>query len=280
MNKQKQITAVTAIGAAINLALFFIKLYIGLSVNSVAVYADAINNLFDSLTCLACAAVFAAFSKKKADYPYGSGKAEELMEFIISVFILAAGFGFAYASLERILYPIPVWHSTVYSSVIAVTAGIKLLLFFMFRAYSKKKLSPVIDGFVSDSLLDFMITLCTFVSLLLGEHLNFSADGFAGVIIGVILTVHGIRSALSSAVRLIGKRDIGLCDKVTEILESFDEIIAVAELENHSYGNTKIITAKVKADCKTAEEIFSLTKKAEEKVERELNVRIYLGFGD
>lgn len=280
MNKQKQISAVTAIGAAINLALFFTKLYIGLSVNSVAVYADAINNLFDSLMCIASAAAFFAFSKKKADYPYGFGKAEELMEFIISVFILAAGFGFAYASLERILYPIPVWHSTVYSSVIAATAGVKFLLYFMFKTYSKKRLSPVIDGFASDSLLDFLITLCTFISLVLGEHLSFSADGFAGIIIGVILSVHGIRSALSAAIRLIGKKDGNLCDKATEILESFDEIIAVTELESHSYGNTKIITAKVKTNCKTAEEIVSLTKETEKKFDRELKTAVYLGFGE
>lgn len=279
MKNSRQLIAASCIGAGINLILFFIKLYIGLSVNSVAIYADALNSMLDCGICAASAAVFAAFSSKKADYPFGSGKIEELLEFIISVIILITGAGFAYASFERILYPMPVWYSSVYAAVIAATAAVKLLLVFFFKAYGKKTDSPVIKGFSTDSLLDFFITLCTLLSFTLSEHLSFSADGFAGVIISIILIAEGIKSTVSAGRRLTGKRDGNLCARVTEILKAEEKISDIAELECHSYGETRIITAKVKADCETADEIYRLTEKIERVVKRETDSRIYLSFG-
>ncbi len=279
MNKQKQIVAVSAFGAAINLILFFTKLYIGLSVNSVAVYADALNSLLDCAVCLASAAVIVLFSYNRDAYPFGTGRADELLEFIISLVIVATGAGFAYASGERILYPMPVWYSAVYAAVIAATAAVKLLLTLFFRAYGKKTDSSVIKGFSADSLLDFFITLCTLFSFTLSPHLSFSADGFAGAIISIILIVQGIRLAVSSCRRLAGKRDNALCLEMKQKLEAEEKITSVCELECHSYGEAKIFTAKIKADCRTAEEIYALTQKIEKEVSREFDSRIYLTFG-
>lgn len=279
MNKQKQVIAVSAFGAAINLILFFTKLYIGLSVNSVAVYADALNSLLDCGICLASTAVMLLFSFKKEDYPFGTGKVDELLEFIISLVIIITGAGFAYASGERILYPMPVWYSAVYAAVIAATAAVKLLLSLFFRAYGKKTDSSVIKGFAADSILDFFITLCTLLSFSLSPHLSFSADGFAGAIISVILIVQGVRLAVSSCRRLTGKRDDTMCLKMKQKLEAEEKITEVCELECHSYGEAKIFTAKIKADCRTAEEIYALTQKIENEVSRESDSRIYLTFG-
>lgn len=279
MNKSKRIIAVSCIGAAINLALFFTKLYIGLSVNSVAIYADALNSLLDCGVFLASIAVYAFLSPKKSDYPFGSGKAEELLEFIISLVILITGAGFAYASFERILYPMPVWYSSVYAAIIAGTAAAKLLLVLFFKAYSQKTSSPVIKGFAADSLLDFFITLCTLLSFTLSERLSFSADGFAGIIISIILIIQGIKSTASAGRRLTGKRDTALCEKVRAILKSEEKVTEIFELECHSYGETKIFTARIKSDCKTADEIYRLTEKIENKVARESDSRIFLTFG-
>ncbi len=279
MNKQKKIIAASACGAAVNLILFFTKLYIGLSVNSVAVYADALNSLLDCGVCLASAVVILLFSSKKESYPFGTGRVDELLEFIIALVIVITGAGFAYASGERILYPMPVWYSGVYAAVIGGTAAVKLLLALLFKAYGKKTDSAVIKGFSADSLLDFFITLCTLLSFSLSQHMSFSADGFAGAIISIILLSQGIKLAISSCRQLIGKRDDMLCMKMKEILEADERITEICELECHSYGEVKIFTAMVKTDCRTADEICQLTKEIENEASRDSNSRIYLTFG-
>lgn len=279
MNNSKRIIAASCIGAAVNLILFFTKLYIGLSVNSVAIYADALNSALDCGVFLASAGVFAFFLSEKKDYPFGAGKAEELLEFIISVVILVAGAGFAYASAERIMYPVPVWYSSLYAAIIAGSAAVKLLMVLFFKAYGKKTKSPVISGFSTDSMLDFFITLCTLVSFTLSQYMSFSADGIAGIVISLALIIQGIRSTVSAVRRLMGKRDCELCNKIKEILKSEEKITEVCELECHSYGETKIFTAKIKTNCETAEEIYRLTEKAEIEVSNGRDFRIYLTFG-
>lgn len=279
MNNRKQIVAVSAFGAAINLILFFTKLYIGLSVNSVAVYADALNSLLDCAVCTASTAVMLLFSSKKENYPFGTGRVDELLEFIIALVIIITGAGFAYASGERILYPVPVWYSTVYAAVIAATAAVKLLLALFFKTFGKKTGSSVIKSFSTDSLLDFFITFCTLLSFSLSKHLSFSADGFAGAIISIILIIQGIRLAVSSCRRLVGKRDEALCLKIKHLVESHEKITEVCELECHSYGEMKVFTAKVKTDCLASAEIYTLTQKIESEVSAEYGSRIYLTFG-
>lgn len=279
MNKTKKIIAASCIGAAVNLILFFTKLYIGLSVNSVAIYADALNSALDCGVFLASAGVYSFFLSGKKNYPFGADKAEELLEFIISVVILIAGAGFAYASAERIMYPVPVWYSSLYAIIIAGTAAVKLLMVLFFKAYGKKTKSPVISGFTTDSTLDFFITLCTLLSFTLSQYLSFSADGIAGIIISIALIVQGVRSTVSAVRRLMGKRDNALCNRIKEILESEENVTEVCELECHSYGETKIFTAKIKTNCETAEEIYRLTEKIENKVSRENNSRIFIMFG-
>ena len=137
-NIKKRIIAVS-IGAGVNLLLFFVKLYIGLSSNSVAIYADSLNSLTDSAVCIAAAIGFKLSGEKPCSkYPFGKGRAEELTELIISAVILVSGCAFFYISFERILYPVPVWYSSVYATVIAATAAVKLALSFYFSKISKK----------------------------------------------------------------------------------------------------------------------------------------------
>ncbi|MBR3438858.1 MAG: cation transporter, partial [Clostridia bacterium] len=122
------------VGCALNLALFFVKLYIGLSTNSVSIYADSLNNGLDSIGCIAALAGIGLLTKKKSDdYPYGFGRAQNITDFLISVCVIVTGFYFGYISLERLMYPVPIWFSVKYAVILGFTAGIKILLGIFFR---------------------------------------------------------------------------------------------------------------------------------------------------
>ena len=54
MKKNDKITVITCAAAfVLNVALFSVKLYVGLCANSISIYSDAVNNMFDSLSGLA-----------------------------------------------------------------------------------------------------------------------------------------------------------------------------------------------------------------------------------
>ena len=89
-NTLRKRICVVAVGAAVNILLFFVKLYIGLSTNSVAIYADSLNSLTDFAVCIAVIIGFwLSASQKTEEYPFGKGRAEELTELLISAVILA-----------------------------------------------------------------------------------------------------------------------------------------------------------------------------------------------
>lgn len=263
-------------GAGVNLLLFFIKLYIGLSVNSIAIYTDALNSLADCAVCVAAIIGFILISAgRNQKYPFGKGKSEELLNLTVSAVIVIAGCAFAYASLERFMYPVPVWYSSLYAVIIAATAAVKLALFLFYRTISKKYGSETMNGIAADSVLDFFITLCTLFSFTLSSKLSFSVDGIAGIIISIILIVQGVKMTASACKKIIGRRDDTLCEKARAILEADEAIEKVNSIQCHSYGKTEIFTADIAVKCKTAEEIRCLSKNLGEKI----NAEIYLSFG-
>ena len=67
MKKNDKITVITCAAAfALNVALFSVKLYVGLCANSISIYSDAVNNMFDSLSGLAAFICFAALLRARA----------------------------------------------------------------------------------------------------------------------------------------------------------------------------------------------------------------------
>lgn len=276
---KKRIIAVS-IGAAVNLLLFFVKLYIGLSSNSIAIYADSLNSMTD---CAVCMAVIIGFylssSKKTEDYPFGKGRAEELTELLISAVILISGVVFAYISFERIIYPVPVWYSSLYAVIIASTAAVKLTLSFFFAEASKKLGSVVLKGIAADSRLDFFITVCTLISFTLSSKTGFSVDGAAGVIISVILVAEGIKAMRAAVGRTLGKRNGEICEKAKEIMKNDESVVCVGEIQYHSYGENGVFTAEIETDCATAEELENLVWRLSRSVKEHLNSDIYFNFG-
>ncbi|MBQ2842433.1 MAG: cation diffusion facilitator family transporter [Clostridia bacterium] len=276
----KKRIAVVLFGASVNLLLFFVKLYIGLSSNSVAIYADSLNSMTDCAVCIAAVIGFCIGSAKNTeDYPFGKGRAEELTELLISAVILVSGGVFAYISFERILYPVPVWYSSVYAVIIAATAAVKFVLSFVFAKSAKKLGSGAIKGIAADSGLDFFITLCTLISFTLSSKTDFSVDGIAGVIVGIILIAEGVKSARLSLVKVLGKKNSEICDKAKMLIESDASVKAVEEIRYHSYGESGVFNADIKTDCTTAEEIENLSVRINKTMKENFDSEIYFNFG-
>lgn len=202
-NKHLKYGCFFAVGA--NLILFFTKLYIGLGANSIAIYSDGINNLFDCVSALV-SIVCLSFLWNRTDLSSRSyiSKAEDMLTFIISVIISFTGFYFAYSSAERLMYPTTVSYRTKYLYILVATAIAKLIMFAVLRFLNKKGNSDILRVMSTDCILDFFITSVTVMTLLISTYGNYAADAFCGIIISIVITVSAIKSVFACCRKLIG----------------------------------------------------------------------------
>ena len=99
----------SALGIALNILLFAGKYIAGVISGSVAIAADAVNNLSDAGSSLISLLGFRlAAQKPDPKHPFGHGRMEYLSGLAVSVLILVMGFELAKSSLERIFAPQPV----------------------------------------------------------------------------------------------------------------------------------------------------------------------------
>lgn len=215
--KDKYLIAGTGFAFAVNLILFAIKLYIGLSLNSISIYSDGVNNLFDSLSGgLALGCLLFLSADKILISRTLVRNCENLLSFIMSVIVGIAGFSFAYSSLERLMYPTPVWYREKYLYILIVTALIKLIMHFVFKELGKKASSPVIRVMSFDSLLDFFVTSVTILTLFASKQGSYSFDAFCGIGISIVILASAVKMVISSAGKLTGY----ISKEKREILES------------------------------------------------------------
>lgn len=241
----------------INLVLFFIKLYIGLYTGSISIYTDAVNNLLDCVTCVIATAGFYLLAYVRSEkYPFGFGRAEDIVTFIMSAVIIVAGCSFVYSSLERLIYPSIVTFTAGYAVLISVTALVKLVMAVFLSRFAKNNDSAIIDGIRLDSILDFFISLATVMSLIISEYVG-AADGIMGLVISVVIIVSGVKMVVPSVKKLLGRRDDNFCAEIKEYLESLDCVQNVIEVHSHSYGRKKAVTVSlVCTDVHTVCKIF------------------------
>lgn len=190
----------TILGVVLNLGLFFAKLYVGISSNSLSIYCDAINNLGDTFACVIATMGFLLASKMNSTK---SARLQSLCTFVINIFIAVTGGYFVYNGLERLMYPLKIAYSTEYALIIVATIFVKIAMGFMFFGFNKKANSPVLKALVLDSFLDCAITLFVLIGLFLIGKLNLAVDGIFAIITGSIISVSAIKGLFEQAKYLV-----------------------------------------------------------------------------
>ena len=191
-----------AVGLAGNLLLFFVKLYIGISSNSLPIYCDAINNLGDTFACIIALLGFVMIKKMTERQ---ASRTQSLFTLFISLFIAATGIYFVYNGLERTLYPLPVSYTVKYAVILAATIVVKILMGIMFYRFNRTSSSTVLKALTLDSFLDCFITLAALMGLILIQKVNFAADGIFAVITGSIITASAVKNIVQESRYLINE---------------------------------------------------------------------------
>lgn len=227
-----------ACGIFLNLLLFALKLFVGTLTGSVAVTADAVNNISDAGSSVVTMVGFRLAGKKPdPEHPFGHGRIEYISGLIVAMLIFVMGFELLSSSVDAIIEPKPTELSIASVIILAVSVVIKLYMFFYNRSVGKKIGSAAMVATASDSIGDAIATLAVLVSLAVMHFTDWMIDGYIGLLVAGFILFAGYRAAKETIEPLLGMRpEKELVDELEELILSHSPITGVHDLILHDYG--------------------------------------------
>ncbi len=226
------------VGIVCNLLLFAGKLSVGLLAGSVAIVADAVNNLSDAASSIVTLVGFKMASKPAdADHPFGHARMEYLSGLAVAVMILLIGVELAKGSVEKILHPEPVAFSTVLVVVLALSIGVKLWMSLFNRKLGRKISSKALEAAAADSRNDVIATAAVLAAAVIGKLTNLQIDGYAGLLVAAFILWSGIGLVKETVNPLLGENaDPELRKILIDEVRSNDKVLGFHDLMVHDYG--------------------------------------------
>ena len=238
------------IGIILNICLFVMKLLVGIFSGSIAVIADAVNNLSDAANSIVTLIGF-RLAGKPADkeHPFGHGRVEDIVGIVIAMSIILLGVEFIRSSIANIISPPPMDASLLAIILLAAGFFVKLWMYFYNRKLARAINSDVLMMVAKDSRNDCFINIATIASLAAVTYFDFYIDGYVGILISAVLLHTGIMAAKEIFGNILGKPvDKHTADAIVDIVVKQDDIIGAHDLVVHNYGpmrNVATIHAEV-----------------------------------
>ena len=267
-------------GILVNLLLFAIKIVIGISSKSVAIAADAVNNLTDAASSGVSLIGFNIAAKPADDeHPFGHGRMEDISALIVAVIVTALAIDLGKSAIEKIISPSEVKISIVQCIFLLFTVFMKFFLFVYFRHVGKKIDSLSLQGAAFDSLSDILGTTMVLASIGIGYLWDVKLDGYAGLIVAGIILKGGIGLIKETVEPLLGGcPDHELVVKMKETLMSNPAIHGVHDIILHSYGHNRYFaTAHAElSENLSSTEAHDILEQAEINLSQQLPVTLVL----
>ena len=242
-----------SIGIALNILLFAGKFLAGLLSGSIAVTADAFNNLSDAGSSLITLVGFKmAGQKPDPHHPFGHGRIEYLSGLMVSVAILIMAFELVRSSAEKILHPQPVDFSPLTLIILAASIAVKIYMAYYNRNIGRKIDSTAMKATAADSLSDTLATTVVLIAMLTGRFTGLQVDGYCGVLVGLFIFYAGYGAAKDTISPLLGQPPHpDFVRNVEEIVMSYDHVLGIHDMIVHDYGPGRVMLslhAEVPAD--------------------------------
>ncbi len=264
------------VGIFCNVLLFVVKLVIGMLMHSIAVMADAFNNLSDAASSV-ISFVGVKMAEKPADreHPFGHGRVEYIAAFIVAFLVMEVGLSFFKTSIDKFRNPEALVFEPVPFIILALSVGVKLWMAYFNKKLGKRIQSQVMLATAADSLGDVVTTSATLVSILIFGLTGWNVDAIAGLLVSLVVMWAGFSIAKDTLKPLIGQEaDPELVKRIKSEVEGYDGIVGTHDLIIHSYGPGRSMAslhAEVprEVDIETSHEIID---RIEHEVSRKLGI--------
>lgn len=247
------------LGIALNLLLFGIKFISGFISGSIAITADAFNNLSDAASSVITLIGFKiAGQKPDQDHPFGHGRFEYISGFLVSVIILLMGLELLKSSFTKILHPDEPAFSPVIFALLVVSILVKGYMYLYNQSLGRKLNSAAMKATATDSLSDMLATGAVLFSALLSRFTSLHADGWCGMLVGLFICYAGFSAAKDTVTPLLGQApDPEFVQQVKDIVTAHREILGLHDLIVHNYGPGRILIS-LHAEVSAAGNIVTL----------------------
>ena len=238
-------------GIGINLLLFLGKLAAGFFSGSIAITADAFNNLSDAGSSIVTLLGFRlAAQAPDRDHPYGHGRFEYISGMLVSVAILLMGVELLRTGIEKILRPQSVEFSLAVLIILTASILLKLYMAYYNKKYGDRIDSAAMGATALDSLSDCAATGAVLAATLLSRFTELNVDGWAGALVAVLIAIAGVRSLKETVDPLLGLApNEKLVRQIYEIVNSYPETKGIHDLIVHDYGpGRRMISLHVEVD--------------------------------
>lgn len=227
-----------AVGILLNFLLFAAKALAGLLSHSIAITADAFNNLSDAGSSVITLIGFRLSGQEAdSDHPYGHGRIEYLSGLVVAAIILLMGVELIKSSFSKILHPELPDFSPVIVFILTLSILVKLYMYMYNHRISVRIDSAAMKATAADSLNDCIATAAVLASSLIGHFTGISIDGWCGLIVGIFILRAGIEAAKDTIDPLLGKApDPAFVEHIRSIVLSHPEVLDVHDLLVHDYG--------------------------------------------
>lgn len=265
----------SVVGIVLNILLFAGKYLAGIISGSIAITADAFNNLSDVGSSLITLVGF-KFSGIKADtqHPFGHGRIEYISGLFVAVMIIIMGFELAKSSVEKIINPQAVENDILTFIILIVSICVKLYMTYYNKKIGKKINSSAMAATATDSLSDSFATLAVLISMLILRFAHINIDAYSGLLVALFILYSGFSAAKDTISPLLGQpANPKLVKQINDIVLSYDEILGIHDLVVHDYGPGRLMIS-LHGEVSGEGNIFELHDVID-RIENELNKKLY-----
>ena len=265
------------VGIFLNICLFVGKFLAGMVSGSIAVTADAFNNLSDAGSSIITLVGFKmAGQKPDSAHPFGHGRIEYLSGFLVSVVILIMAFELLKSSVTKIIHPEPVEASLLVIVILLVSILVKVYMCIYNKRIAKKIDSATMDATAMDSLSDSVSTTVVLFTTLLAYFFGIQIDGYCGVLVALFVFWTGFQAAKETINPLLGQPpEPEFVKQVEDIVMSYKDrgVLGIHDLVVHNYGPGRVmLSVHVEVPAKgDILELHDMIDNIEHRLARELN---------
>ncbi len=264
------------VGILSNALLCAMKILVGLISGSIAIVADAVNNLADASSSLITLIGFKlAGMPEDKEHPYGHARIEYLAGLLVSVIIIVVGLELGKSSAEKIFAPTPTEFSPTVVIVLLLAIGIKIWQACFNISAGRRIDSMTLIATGADSRNDVIATSAVLLSLIIGELFKIQIDGYMGVLVALFIVWSGIGLVKETVSPLLGEApNPEMVAAIEKIANSYDGVLGLHDLAVHNYGPGKVF-ASLHVEVDAAVDVMvshDMIDNIEHQIARQLNI--------
>jgi cation diffusion facilitator family transporter len=245
------------VGIVLNVCLGAGKALAGVFTGSVAVTADAVNNLSDAAASVITIVGFRmAGQKADAEHPFGHARMEYMTGVIVSALVIVVGIKLITDSYEKVMTPAELHSSPIIIILLVIMIFAKLWLWRFNNRLAAYIGSASIKATGTDSRNDAISTAAVLGTLLLHRFGGVNIDGYVGLAVGVFIIYSGLNLVKETAGPLLGQSpDPKMVRGIEQLVQSRAGVLGIHDLIVHDYGPGHIF-ASVHIEVDSREDVF------------------------